>query len=66
MKELIEAFPEKVVVVFELFLISNEPDNRSGTPIVFTALVDTMFNWALDPPLSITRGVAAAAVMVKA
>ena len=32
---------------------------------VFVALVDTKFNWALDPPLSITKGVAAEAVMMK-
>lgn len=65
MNELIEPFPEKDVVVFELFLISNEPDNRRGRLRVFAALVDTMFSWALDPPLSITRGVAAEAVMMK-
>jgi hypothetical protein len=46
-------------------LISNEPEIRSGTLRVFEALVDTKFNWVLDPPLSITKGVAAEAVMVK-
>jgi hypothetical protein len=46
-------------------LISNEPDICSGTLRVFTALVDTKFNWALDPPLSITSGVAAEALKVK-
>ena len=46
-------------------MISNEPEIRSGTLRVFEALVDTKFNWVLDPPLSITKGVAAEAVMVK-
>ena len=46
-------------------MISNEPDIRSGTLRVFAPLVDTKFNWTLDPPLSITRGVAVEAVMVK-
>ena len=65
MNELIEAFPVKSVLIFELFEISNELDNRSGKLRLFRALVDTIFNWALDPPLSITSGVDAAAVMVK-
>lgn len=64
-KDLIEPLPLKVWVWFELLLISNEPDICSGTPRVFAPLVDTKFNWALDPPLSITRGVAAEALMVK-
>ena len=46
-------------------MISNEPEIRSGTLRVFEALVDTKFSWVLDPPLSITKGVAAEAVMVK-
>ena len=46
-------------------MISNEPEIRRGTLRVFEALVDTKFNWVLDPPLSITKGVAAEAVMVK-
>ena len=46
-------------------MISNEPEIRSGTLRVFAALVDIKFNWALDPPLSITRGVAAEALMEK-
>lgn len=65
MKELIEPFPLKIWVLFELLLISNELDNWSGTPRKFAALVETKFNWALDPPLFITRGVAAEALMVK-
>ena len=46
-------------------MISNELEIWSGTLRVFAALVDTKFNWALDPPLSSTRGVAVEAVMVK-
>jgi hypothetical protein len=64
-KDLIEPFPLNVWVWFELLLISNEPDIWSGTLRVFAPLVDTKFNWTLDPPLSITKGVAAEAVMVK-
>ena len=46
-------------------MISNEPEIWSGRLRIFAALVDTKFNWTLDPPLSITKGVAAEAVMVK-
>lgn len=46
-------------------MISKELDNCSGRLRKFAALVDTKFNWALDPPLSITSGVAVEAVKVK-
>jgi len=62
--ELIKAFPEKVIVLFELFEISNELANWRGAPMVVALLVDTKFSWAFDPPLFITSGVAAEAVMV--